>query len=345
MRRCPRGLVVALVGLVSVVGVAPPAAAAARRQSVPQRSFNIAVIPDTQLETVSAGDPRLRNRNRWLVNRRAALDLRFVAQSGDLTNWGWLAPEQLTRASRAFALLEEAGLPYSIAVGNHDTRGVGWDHNGGYGGAPYVLNPECVERFSPEVCQMSVLVRHTEEINAVFDADRFGNVRGAFEPGKIDNLYSTFQAEGYTWLVLDLELWPRPEVVDWANDVVRDHPDANVMVNMHSYLTGRGALDKSAYDGITTPRQLWRQFISRHENISLVTCGHVGKARVRVDRGVEGNKVVTLLTAMHSADSNPLRLVQVDPRAGVIRTRVLAPFTDQRFPRFTAKVDGLRFVR
>jgi len=334
---------VLLLGLMSVAGVAPAAAASPRRVSEP--SFTLAVVPDTQREVHTAADPRVMDRNRWLINRRAHLDLRFVAQSGDLTDWGWLAPIQLTTASRGFRVLEDAGLPYSIAVGNHDTRAVGWDHNGGYGPAPYILNPECLIRFSPSECRSSVLIRRTREINAVFDASRFGNVQGAFEAGKIDNVYSTFQAEGYTWLVLDLEIWPRPQVVAWANNVVRQHPDANVVVNTHAYLTRRLTPEVSANDGSTSPRDLWRQFISRHENIWLVTCGHAGRAGMRVDRGVGGNKVVTLLTNLTGTGTNPLRLVTVNPGAGVMRTRVLAPSTDRHWPRFAAKVEGLQFVR
>jgi len=329
------------MGLGAVVGVCPATAATLAPQRVSDPSFTIAVIPDTQRETKTAGDPRISHRNRWLIDHREDLDLRFAAQVGDLTDWGWLVPAQLTRASSAFRLFEDAGVPYSIAVGNHDTRTVG------IGGSAYVYGPDCLARFSPGMCRSPVLLRHTEEINDVFDTGRFGNVRGAFEAGKIDNVYSTFRAEGYSWLVLDLEIWPRQEVVAWANRVVKDHPDANVVVNTHAYLTGKGAIDSNAHNGVTSARELWEQLISRHENIWLVTCGHAGRAATRVDRGVNGNKVVTLLTTMHktATNTNPVRLVQLDPRAGVMRTRLVGPMNDQQFPHHSATVEGLHFVR
>ena len=61
--------------------------------------------------------------------------------TGDITNWGWVAPEQFTMATRATALLADAGIPYAFASGNHDVAVVG--HNGvagsrGYGGSAYV---------------------------------------------------------------------------------------------------------------------------------------------------------------------------------------------------------------
>ena len=327
---------------VSARGSTSPVAPTARAAGA-GAAFTLAVVPDTQ-EEVFGSDPRLEQRLAWLVDRREALDLRFVAQVGDLTNWGWLAPRQLDVASQALGTLERAGIPYSVAVGNHDTRAVGWNGRGGYGGDAYVKNPECVERFSPGECRTPLLVRHTEELNAVLDAERFGAVRGAFEPGKIDNVYSTFHAGGLGWLVIDLELWPRSEVVAWANRVVAAHPGRNVVVNTHSFLTGRGTIADRADYGDTTPAELWDSFVSRHPNIVMTLSGHVGRAAMSVERGVHGNKVVNLLTTFHEPDTNPVRLVTVDPGARELTTRIVAPATGEKFPEHREVVGGLRLV-
>jgi hypothetical protein len=345
----------AIVLLLLTLGLVTPAAAAAGAPTpasapVPARAatdgpgFTIAVIPDTQGEVFGA-DKRLPHRNRWLVKRRDALDLRFVAQVGDLTNWGWLDRAQLRRASRGFQILDDAGVPYAIAVGNHDTRAVGWDGRGGYGGAAYVDNPECRDRFSAQECRTEVLVRRTEEINEFFDAERFGAVRGAYEPGKIDNLYSTFRVDGLRWMVLDLELWPRKDAVVWADRVVRAHPRHNVIVNTHSYLTAGGAISTSAEYGSTSPRYLWDTLVSRHRNIVMVLSGHTGQGATRVDRGVHGNKVVSMLTNLRQDETNPVRLVRVDPGSNTLATRVLGPFDDTRYPKLRSTVRGMRFVR
>lgn len=327
---------------VSAGATTSPAVSAARTAG-DGAAFTIAVVPDTQTE-VSGSDTRLQNRFAWLVKRREALDLRFVAQVGDFTNWGWLVPQQLKVASDAVRTLERAGIPYSVAVGNHDTRAVGWNGSGGYGGDAYVKNPECVERFSPAECSTRLLVRHTEEINAVLNAERFGAVRGAFEPRKIDNVYSTFRAAGLGWLVLDLELWPRPAVVAWANKVVAAHPDHNVVVNTHSFLTRANTISDKADYGDTAPTALWDSFVSRHPNIVMTLSGHVGRAGMRVDRGKQGNKVVSLLTTFHDPATNPVRLVTVDPRAGELTTRILAPATGETYPEYREVVRGMSFV-
>jgi hypothetical protein len=44
----------------------------------------------------------------WLVDNRNSLDLRFVAHTGDVVNWGWLEPAQFNVASDAAKILENA---------------------------------------------------------------------------------------------------------------------------------------------------------------------------------------------------------------------------------------------
>ncbi|GAB3999279.1 hypothetical protein GCM10028771_33950 [Nocardioides marmoraquaticus] len=308
-------------------------------------SFTLAVMPDTQQE-VFGRDPRMRQRSDWLVSQRERLDLRFVTHVGDVTNWGWLAPDQYRVASEGLRPLEQAGVPYSLSIGNHDTRAIGWDGRGNYGGGAYVQNPECARRLGAPACKTDLLVRRTDEFNDVFTASRFGAVAGAFEPGKVDNTYSTFAADGYDWLVLNLELWPRAAAVDWAKRVVAGHPDHNVVVVTHSYLNGSGGIyDRSDY-GSTSPRYLWDNLVSRYANIKLVLSGHVGSAALRVDTGRQGNKVVSLLQTFHSNDANPVRLLQVNPSRGSFTTSIVSPNgRGGDFSKFDKTVTGMTFVR
>jgi 3',5'-cyclic AMP phosphodiesterase CpdA len=331
----------------AVAGAVPggAAAATAERRRADRGPFSLAVVPDTQQEVLNPSDPRFSQRTAWLARNRRQADLRYVVQTGDLVNWGWLAPSQYAVASTAMTRLERAGVPYSIAPGNHDTRAVGWDGNGGYGGGAYVDNPECLQRFSPSQCQTPTLLRRTDEFNAVFDASRFGRVRGAFERGKVDNVYSAFRAGGLRWMVLTLELYPRAEVVDWAARVVRRHPRHNVVVATHAYLGGDGSILQGAEYGSTSPQYLYDRVVSRFRNVKMVFSGHVGEAATRIDRGVHGNKIASFLTTFHSTTTNPVRMVTVRPRRGAVSTRVEAPATGETFSRYSRVVRGLSFVR
>jgi len=66
-----------------------------------------------------------------------------------------------------------------------------------------VSDPECLERFGLQ-CSNPLLLRRTEEFNQNFQEYRYGGLAGAFETGKLDNVYSTFNAGGKKWMLLTL---------------------------------------------------------------------------------------------------------------------------------------------
>ncbi|SDP50248.1 Calcineurin-like phosphoesterase [Pedococcus dokdonensis] len=315
----------------------------------PDGSFGLAWLPDTQDET-SAGPyyDRFEQRTRWLAENKDDLDLKFVGSSGDVTNWGWLVPSQFQVASTAMQTIQDAGLPYAMAIGNHDTRAVGWNGvqgSTGYGGSAYMYNPECKTRFPASECRSDYLVRHTEEFNGTFTAGRYGSVGGAYEPGKVDNIFSTFSAGGHRWLVLTLELWARPDVVSWARTVVEEHPQHNVIIQTHAYLSGDGSImgDNGGY-GSTSPKYLWDNLVSQYPNIKMVFSGHVGVQATRTDVGVHGNTVYSFLQCFHDKTSNPVRLLDIDPAAGTISTRIYAPWTKTSYPDYAKTFSGVKFV-
>jgi hypothetical protein len=330
--------------LVTVGLLAAPAAATDLSRPKDPR-FTIAVIPDTQQEVLNPNDHRFAQRTTWLVRHRRALDLRFVAHTGDLVNWGWLARSQYGVASRAMDVLQRAGVPYAIAPGNHDTRAVGWNGHGGYGGGGYAGNPECLLRFGSAACHTNLLVRHTEEFNATFNYRRYRRVSGAFERGKVDNIFSTFRAGGRKWMVLTLELWPRVSVVNWARRVVATHPHFNVIISTHSYLDARSQIYGSAGYGQTSPRYLFDHLVSVYRNVKVVLSGHVGVAGYRVDVGRHGNRIASFLGTFHSNTTNPVRLLVVQPRLGRITARFAAPKTGETFPQYNVTARKLHFVR
>ncbi|MDF1487558.1 metallophosphoesterase [Tessaracoccus caeni] len=300
-------------------------------------TFNLAVIPDTQNETGSS-DTRMDNRAKWLVDYRAKNGLEYVLHTGDVVNWGALAPSQFEVAKKSFAILKNAGIPYSIAIGNHDTLAVG--HNGvsgsrAYGGSAYADNPECKEKLGSR-CNTSLLIRDTTAFNQNFPLSSMKNVGGVFEAGKVDNMWTTFNADGADWLVLTLEFHARVEVVDWAKKVVESHPNHNVIVQTHSYLTGSAKIyQTNAGYGSTTGQYLLDELIKKYSNIKLAFSGHQGAAHSRVDTGVNGNKVVSYVGAFHSATSNPVRIVTIDADTGVVKSTVEAPSLDTTWTQYS----------
>ena len=320
----------------------PPAA------SSPGDTFSIAVIGDTQDETNFADDTRFRDRTSWLAANKDTLDLRYVLHTGDMVNWGWLDPPQYTHARNAMAILTAAGLPWSVTVGNHDTRAVGWNNiegSTGYGGSAYERNPECVIKLSPQECKTTLLVRQTAEFNDSFPVGSLAGLGGTFEPGKIDNAWTSFTANDTKWLVLNLEFAPRRSAVAWARAVVASHPDHNVIIDTHYYLSGSGAISTSnAGYGETSGKYLYDEIVSKYANVKIVVSGHVGRFASRTDSN-GGNTTVSYLGDKLDGGDNPVRVLTIDTASGQVTNTVyrrVKPGSEDRYSTGTAKISIIR---
>jgi len=293
----------------------------------PNSTFSIAVMPDTQMEVHEATDTRFRERSQWLVDHRQELNLRFVTHTGDVVDWDTPDHSQTAMASAALRPLEAAHIPYSLTIGNHDTQATG--EGGG----------------ARDPSRTRILQRDTHVFNSFFTAARYGAVSGSFEPDKVDNVYSTFSAGGVRWLVLNLELWPRVAVVDWAANVVAAHSSHNVVLATHSYLNADTSISTSSGYGDTSPQYLYDHLVKVYPNVRLVFSGHVGTAAVRTDVGVHGNKVVSYLQAFHSRTTNPVRLVGFDTFRNTVETRIYAPRDQATYPQFDDIQSDMAWVR
>ncbi|MEU7611804.1 carbohydrate-binding domain-containing protein [Micromonospora sp. NPDC049204] len=290
-------------------------------------TFSFAVLPDTQQEVLNGSDTRFLNRTNWLVQNRSALDLRFVTSSGDVVNWDTPDHSQYVIARTAMRPIENAAIPYALALGNHDTQATG------VGGS------------ARDPAHTRELLRDTTVFNQYFTVSQYRAVRGQFEAGKVDNSYSTFEAGGVQWMVLTLELWPRVAAVNWARSVVAANPRHNVIVVTHDYIDGNGNIEQSAGYGETSPQYLFDNLVKQYANIRFVFSGHTGIAGNRVDTGVHGNKIYSFLQTFHSNSTNPVRLVEVDTAANSLRTWIYAPHNNQSFTAYDRSFTGIGVVR
>ncbi len=298
------------------------------RQPAVDSKFSIVVMPDTQQEVLRSSDGRFVNRSNWLIANQAKLDPRFVTHTGDVVNWDTADHSQYAIARNALAPLNKAGIPYSLSIGNHDTQATGPGGSARDGARTHALQ------------------RDTTVFNAYLGAGKqTTDLEGVYEAGKVDNSFHVFTAGGAGWLVLNLELWPRKGVVNWAAAVVKSHPRHNVIIATHSYLTSTGGISASngGY-GDTSPKYLWDNLVKKYANVRLVFSGHVGQATRRVDHGVHGNRIDSFLTTIHSNSTNPMRLVEIDTKAGTLSTKVYGPWTDETFTKYSAKLSKLKWV-
>ena len=254
-------------------------------------------MPDTQQEVLNANDTRFINRSKWLVANKAATDLRWVASSGDVVNWDTPDHSQYKIASAAMVPLEQAKIPYTLTIGNHDTQATMSPRR----------SPGCHADPDPAA-------RH-DDLQRLLQ-------RRALHPGRPGPSRRTRSTTSTPPT--------RPATaVDGAGartvaaqgggrlgqEVVASHPHHNVIIATHDYINGAGGLGTSAGYGDTSPQYLYDNLVKQYTNIKFVLCGHTGQAGLRVDTGVHGNKIISYNQTFHSNTTNPVRLIEVDTSA------------------------------
>lgn len=273
--------------------------------------FTFAVIPDTQQEVHRRDDQRLQHRSDWLVANRSRLDLRWAVQVGDLVDWDTDDHYQYELARKGMQPLIDAKLPMFLNIGNHDSQAT--TVGGGARDPRYTRT----------------LARMTQVMNSYFSVADYSIPVGSFEPGKLDNTYTRLKAGGKNWLILNLELWPRSEVIKWAAGLISYHKHHNVIIATHSVVDQKGHLSSGPNYGSTTPRYLWDHLVKKYPNVKFVVCGHTGTAKNFVMKGSKGNKIYVMLTTYHSNTDNPVRLVRVNTRNQTVSTWVEGPWTNK----------------
>jgi len=255
--------------------------------------FRIIVIPDTQW--ASQKWPELpRKMTEWIVTNRDKENIRYVLQVGDLVQDGGSETEW-QNIDAAFRVLD-GKLPYIVAVGNHD-----------------------YDRIKPP--------RSTVMFNRFFPVERFQKMPGFggnFPATLNDNSFHTFEAGGKKWLILCLNFAPSEQDIVWGNEVAGKHPDHQIILLTHSYLTHT--------ERDVAGKILWEQLVRRHPNMSLVFCGHLSTVHARAE-GDQGNTVCEMLFDWQN-DVDPdfnsyFAIVTIDPAAGSIASRSYSPALDK----------------
>ncbi|MHC4180046.1 MAG: metallophosphoesterase, partial [Planctomycetota bacterium] len=308
-----------LLAAVLVLGsVAAPARAAAIPP--PPGSFTIVLLPDTQRYSQTYPD-LYAAQTQWIKDNRNSHNIQYVLHLGDIVNNNNAA--QWNNAKAAMSILDEF-VPYAMAPGNHD----------------YSSNRSTMFNLDTYFGPNSAYV--TEQ-------PTFG---GVYETGKTDNSYHTFSAGGTDWLVLALEFGPRDDVVDWANQVVADHPDHQAMLVTHAYMYYTEVrYDWATYGtaqswnphnyssmanlpgGVNDGQELWDDLVSQHENFAFTFNGHVlsdGTGYLG-SLGAGGNVVHQMLAnyqMITSGGNGYMRLLEFLPDGETVQVRTYSPVTD-----------------
>lgn len=280
-------------------------------QVVVSQKFTIPVLPDTQESVAFKNEYYLAQMN-WLVENRDSLNAPIILHVGDLVNFDnhnhWIV------ASNGMKLLDDANIPYVIAVGNHDTEAVG--ENSG-SAAPGDVNAN---------------LRKTAKFNQYFPVERFTMQKGRYEEGKSDNAYYTFEAGGVKWLVVTLEFCARQGAAEWMSDVLGQFPGHNAIVVTHYHLTSDGIIyNGNAGYGNMNVKTIFENYIKPHKNVLMVLSGHVCSSAIRTDLGTQGNKIYQILQDYQCSDYGGayIRLLDIDVEKKTISGKMYSPLYDK----------------
>ena len=113
----------------------------------------------------------------------------------------------------------------------------------------------------------------------------------------------TFNAGGYTFLHIALEMAADDGVLAWAESVIKANPGLPTIISTHDYLDPQGErranpivdLKRVDPDHHNSAEEYWNKLISSNDQVFLVLCGHHHGQSWRVDDNRSGHKVYQIL--------------------------------------------------
>jgi hypothetical protein len=272
--------------------------------------FTIVVLPDPQNET-QYFPQTLNSQAQWIVNNRQALNIQMVMTEGDNINDG-ASTAQLQTLDAAFRLLDNAGIPYLLGIGNHDYNG-----------------------FNPKVS------RNLTGFNQWFGPGRYAGKAffgGNFPAGSNANSYAVATINGKQFLFLTLEYRATSPSLDWAESVLSANADKEAIVVAHSFVLKNGYREDQCDDqdmpaGNATGQETWTR-LRKHSNVIMVLSGHFtgGSGARRADLG-DNRNLVNQLFADYQDFANGgngwLRVMTFHPANNTISVSTYSPFLNQ----------------
>lgn len=234
-----------------------------------QEPFSIVLLPDTQNYSEFSSYGVYAHQTQWIANNQAARNIKFVVHLGDVTNHDTAVEYNI--ADAAHAILDNAGIPYSMTIGNHDIfpSAEAYKRSSLYG-----------NYFGP----------------ARFQGEAFYG--GSYDSTNVSN-YTFFNVGSLQFMVLSIEFTPRKDVVTWANQVIQAHPNHRVIVATHCHMNNNGEHATGCADGYNLEGRdgvdLWEELIQRHSNVFMSVSGHIQGVSYRQRTGNNGNVVHEIL--------------------------------------------------
>lgn len=315
----------------------------------PGENFTLVVLPDTQYYAQQYHDIFFSQID-WIIEQRKARNIAFVSHVGDIVQiaaseveWD-VTDEVLSRLEDPATTELEEGIPYGLAVGNHDQSPN--DHAGS------LENPGST----------------TVLFNEYFGVSRFEgrSYYGGHYGDNNDNSYQLFSAGGMDFIAIHLEFYPNipnplaDSVLAWADGVLKAHPDRRAIVTSHHLLCPTQTCPPLVIESPFSPMgQAVYAALKDNPNLFLMPNGHGGQSDFMTRRTdtYQGNTVHTLMSNYHFGEPCPflcgngfLRIMTFEPALNRISVETYSPWLDEykadQYGEFTLDYDmneGIQF--
>jgi hypothetical protein len=270
-------------------------------KSPPPDFFTFVILPDTQYYSAGlrGGTPSMfKTQTAWIAANQASRNIVYVVHLGDVTQHGDSVPGEWQNADAAMKTLDEADIPYGVAVGNHDHT-----PEDGTGG--------------------------TVLFNQFFGLSRFSSrsYYGGHLGSDNNNHYDLFSAGGLDFIVVYLDWEASSDALDWANQLLQTYSNRRAIVVSHFILNGgTGA-------GFGSQGQAIFDALSGNPNLFLLLSGHVTPiTQGRRQDTIDGHTIYSLMSdyqSLANGGNGWLRIMQFTPSDDEIQVSTYSPVLDQ----------------
>jgi hypothetical protein len=283
---------------------------------VTAEDFTVIALPDTQFYSQSFPEIFL-SQTQWIVDSKDERNIAAVTHLGDIVQTGG-NDAHWDNAEAAMSVLEdpettnlEDGIPYGLAVGNHDQSPGGSPRSGSDEGAT------------------------TQKYNGRFGVHRFEGRQhygGRYDfgdpetyPDNNDNNFELFSAGDMDFIAIHLEydLTNTPEreaVLTWLDNVLMVHSDRRAIITTH-YMLNTGGSFSGQGNAIY-------QRVKDNPNVFLMLGGHVWEAARRSDT-YQGSTIHSLLSDYQNRGNGWLRIMTFSPDQDLIQVETYSTWLDQ----------------
>lgn len=275
--------------------------------------YTIVFIPDTQELVTGRFTEEWLASAQWIADNVEKENIVHVIGAGDNTWTDSSAQWNIVR--QGFDLFTNK-VSWSNMTGNHD-----------YPGSCLPVN------------DTTHTIRDTTNYNNCFGMDYIVETKGfdyyvaSFEDpygiSGVENSYYRMEINGVKWMILQLEYHPRVHVIEWADSILKQYPDDNVILTTHAYIGNDDAAysthwmpytkqdsEIGGYIGELMPTPtvwpggselpIWTELIYPNDNVKLLLCGHAsttdGHVLTRRDKNAAGNVVPQVMINAQDVD-------------------------------------------